>query len=162
MKTVGAIAAMTRDRVIGVNNGIPWHYSEDFRRFKKITLNGVIIMGRKTWDSIGRKALPERRNIVISRNPVDGVEHYHSILEALAACDGRKQAVWFIGGGQIYADAMTYCRYLDITIVPDIIEPGNAILFPEIDSTNWLAGEKIPLEADPRLSVQTFSRKPPV
>jgi hypothetical protein len=70
--------------------------------------------------------------------------------------------VWFIGGGQISADAMTYCRYLDITFVPDIIDPGNAILFPEIDSTIWLAGEKIPLEADPSLSVQMFSRKPPV
>ena len=156
---IGAIAAMTKDRVIGIDNSIPWHYSEDFKRFKRVTLNGIIIMGRKTWESIGRKALPKRRNIVISRSTVDNAEHYSSIEQALTACRDSKLAVWFIGGGQIYADAITYCTHLDITTVPDIINPEGAILFPKIDPLFWSAGEITPLDTDPRLSVQRFSRR---
>ena len=150
---------MTKDRVIGLDNKIPWHYSQDFKRFKQITLNSSIIMGRKTWESIRCKALPKRRNIVISRKPVANVEHYHSIGDALNACKGDKAPIWFIGGGYIYAEALSHCTHLDITTVPDIINPQNAVLFPEIEAEIWLAGPVTPLQADPRLSVQTFTRK---
>jgi len=158
MKSIGAIAAMTKDRVIGVNNAIPWHYPEDFKRFKRVTLGSIIIMGRKTWESIGSKALPKRRNIVISRSAVGNAEHYTSIDAALAACEDAPLAIWFIGGGQIYADAITLCTHLDITIVPDIIEPSNAILFPSIDPDTWSAGKLTPLAGDPRLSIQRLER----
>lgn len=158
-RPVGAIAAMTKERVIGTNNTIPWHYSEDFKRFKRITLNSIIIMGRKTWESIGSKALPKRRNIVISRNTVDSIEHYASINAALAACKDSPLAIWFIGGGQIYADAMPHCNHLDITTVPDHIEPRNAVFFPKINPRIWSAGQSAPLLADPRLSIQRFCRK---
>lgn len=156
---IGAIAAMTKDRVIGVDNSIPWHYSEDFKRFKRVTLGSIIIMGRKTWESIGRKALPKRRNIVISRSPVANIEHYSSIDEALAACEESPLAIWFIGGGQIYADAIAHCNHLDITTVPDRIARGGAIVFPDIGPDTWSAEEPLPLKEDPRLYVQQFSRK---
>ncbi len=150
---------MTKERVIGADNTIPWHYSEDFKRFKRITLNSIIIMGRKTWESIGCKALPQRRNIIISRNAVDDAEHYASINAALAACNDSPLAIWFIGGGQIYADAISHCTHLNITTVPDRVELRNAVLFPTIDPRIWSAGISAPLVADPRLSVQRFIRK---
>lgn len=159
MKRIGAIAAMTRDRVIGIDNTIPWHYTEDFKRFKRVTLGSIIIMGRKTWESIGCKPLPGRRNIVISRKTMAAVEHYHSIPAALAACRKIERDIWFIGGGQIYNEAIALCTHLDITTVPDLIDPAGAVLFPEIDSQMWRAGERRPLKTDPRLSVQRYSRR---
>lgn len=149
---------MTQDRVIGLNNGIPWHYSEDFKRFKRMTLNSSIIMGRKTWESIGNKPLPKRRNIVISRRTVEGVEHYPSIKLALQACSEEK-SVWLIGGGQIYAQGLAYCTHLDITLVPDIIDTDNAIFFPEINSVHWQAGLTQTLPEDPRLQTRSYTRR---
>jgi len=158
MKNIGAIAAMTRDRVIGQHNTIPWHYSEDFKRFKRMTLDGIVIMGRKTWESIGSQALPQRRNIVISRQSVDHAEHYSSVADALAAYELSDQAIWFIGGGQIYTDAIVHCTHLDITLVPDRIDPHGAVLFPEIDPLVWSSSTPRPLEADPRLSLLRYTR----
>ena len=158
-RPIGAIAAITKERVIGRDNSIPWHYSEDFKRFKRLTLNSIIIMGRKTWESIGSKALPKRRNIVISRNTVNDAENYASIDAALSACKDSPLAIWFIGGGQIYEDAIQHCTHLDITTVPDHIEPDGAVLFPEINPHIWSAGKSAPLAADPRLSVQRFLRQ---
>ena len=158
MQKISAIAAMTQDRVIGLNNGIPWHYSEDFKRFKRVTLNSAIIMGRKTWLSIGCKPLPKRRNIVISRGVVEGIEHYASIEQALQACH-EETSVWLIGGGQIYAQGLAHCDHLDITLVPDMIDTDEAILFPEINAAHWIAGVTQALADDPRLQIQTYTRR---
>lgn len=149
---------MTRDRVIGRDNQIPWHYSEDFKRFKRVTLGGVIIMGRKTWESIGSHPLPGRRNIVISRSQVRDVEHYASVEAALASCRSEGLPIWFIGGAQIYAAALPECDLLDITWVPDRIEPVGAVLFPEIDPRQWRETEPRPLESDARLILQQYTR----
>ena len=72
----GIIVAMTEDGVIGLGGTLPWHYSADLKRFKRVTLNSTIIMGRKTWDSLPIQPLPERQNIVITRNKSLEVEHY--------------------------------------------------------------------------------------
>ncbi|MEM7196294.1 MAG: dihydrofolate reductase, partial [Pseudomonadota bacterium] len=80
---VGALVAMNADRIIGLDGTIPWHHSEDLKRFKRLTTGTVIIMGRLTWESIGSKPLPERKNIVISRSQVDSVECYTSVESAL-------------------------------------------------------------------------------
>jgi len=106
----GAIVAMTRDRVIGVDGKLPWHYPQDLRRFKQRTMNCAIIMGRVTWDSIDRNPLPGRRNIVISRSGVTGAECHPTIAAALNACAGID--TWFIGGAQIYQAAMPYIEVL--------------------------------------------------
>lgn len=95
----------------------------------------AIIMGRITWDSIGRKELPGRRNIVISRSAVADVEHYDSIEKAIAACGDKD--FWVIGGAQIYRIAMQHLNLLDITYVPDVIDHDNAVTFPIIDSSCW-------------------------
>ena len=149
---------MTRDRVIGVENRKPWRDSEDFKRFKRVTLGRILIMGSNTWESLGRKALPGRRNIVISRSPVSDAEHYTSVEQALDACKESTRDIWIIGGGQIYAAAMPYCNLLDITTVPDRVDAPGAIRFPQIDPQTWQAGEGTPLPADPRLRLQGFSR----
>ena len=131
----GAFVAMTRDRVIGVDGGLPWHYSEDLKRFKARTMGCVMVMGRKTWESIGSKPLPGRRNIVVSRRPVDGAECYISPRAALDACAGED--TWVIGGGQIYRETLDWVEVLDVTWVPDIIDDPDAVRFPEIDPDTW-------------------------
>jgi len=136
----GAIVAMTRDRVIGVDGKLPWHYPEDLRRFKQRTMNCAIIMGRVTWDSIGRNPLPGRRNIVISRSGVTGAECHPTIAAALNACAGID--TWFIGGAQIYQAAMPYIEVLDVTFVPDKVEGNDSVRFPEIDWSKWKAVEE--------------------
>ena len=137
----GAIAAMTRDHVIGLDGKIPWHYSEDLQHFKQRTLDSAILMGRRTWESIHCRALPQRRNIVISRNRVDNVEHYDSIEKALDAC--TKWDTWIIGGGQIYREGLRWATLLDITYVPDIVRSKAAIRFPSIDSSEWEVVETV-------------------
>jgi len=128
---------MTRDRVIGKDGKLPWHYPEDLRRFKQRTMNCAIIMGRVTWDSIDRNPLPGRRNIVISRTGVTGAECHHTIAAALNACAGID--TWFIGGAQIYQAAMPYIEVLDVTFVPDKVEGNDLVRFPKIDWTQWKA-----------------------
>ena len=142
----GAIVAMTRDHIIGVDGAMAWHYSEDLKRFKRRTMGCVVVMGRVTWDSIGHKKLPGRRNIVISRSEIPNVECYTSIEQALAAC--RNEDLWFIGGAQIYRAAMGYFNLLDVTLVPDVIERKDAARFPEIDVARWRAVEESELPGD--------------
>lgn len=154
---IGAIAAMTRQHVIGVKNQIPWHYSEDFKRFKRITLHSTLIMGRNTWMSIGNKPLPKRRNIVITSHDLSNVEHYSSIQTALKAC-AFDPVIWFIGGGQIYSAALPFCTHLDITWVPDVIDKKNAILFPDIDPNMWQLKACTELKPDSRLQICQYHR----
>ena len=144
----GAIVAIGEGGVIGLGGTLPWHYSDDLRRFKRVTMGAVIVMGRKTWESIGKKALPGRRNIVVSRRGVEGVECHHSIESALAAAG---EPCWVIGGAEIYAAALPYCDVLDLTLVPDRVEDPAAVRFPEIDESEWRTVEDAASEADPRL-----------
>ena len=130
-----AIVAMTRDNVIGVDGKLAWHYRTDLQRFKQRTLGAAVIMGRVTWQSIECRALPQRRNIVISRSAVADVEHYKNVEAAIAAC--KTQDLWIIGGGQIYRAAMQYVDVLDVTWVPDVITRTDAVRFPRIDETAW-------------------------
>lgn len=152
----GAIVAMTRQHTIGINGGLPWHYSEDLKRFKARTMGCAVIMGRVTWDSINRKALPGRRNIVISRSMIPDVEHYHSVGEAIAAC--AEQDLWIIGGGQIYNAAMEHVNLLDLTYVPDDINDEHAVKFPPIDLSRWRGGEEVKFGDAERLSHVIYQR----
>ena len=132
---------MTHDRVIGINGGLPWHYSEDLKRFKRRTMGCAVIMGRVTWDSLERKALPGRRNIVVSRSEVAGVECYGGIEPAIEACG--EEDWWVIGGGQVYRAAMPYLNWLDVTFVPDVVEGEGVVRFPEIDLGCWAVGKEM-------------------
>ena len=132
---LGAIVAMDTRRVIGLDGQIPWHFSTDLKRFKQQTLNCTIVMGRLTWESIGKKALPQRRNIVISSRQQDNVETFSSVEAALKATE--TEDTWIIGGGQIYRACFDRLNYLDITHVPVTIEQQPAVTFPEIDQNLW-------------------------
>ncbi len=148
--------AMTKQGVIGLDGTVPWHYSEDLKRFKRTTLNSTVIMGRKTWESLPFRPLPQRRNIVITSNSDMSAESYPSINKALQAIDDGQ--IWFIGGAQIYQESIQYCDTIDLTHVPDTVSNPRSVLFPSIDWSVWNSGPKVPFASDPRLFHQQFTR----
>ena len=139
---LAVMVAAAENGVIGKNNALPWHLPEDLRYFKRVTMGKPIIMGRKTFESIGRP-LPGRTNIVITRNTtlqMEGVEVAYSLDEALdlaasiASHDGAQEAV-VIGGAQIYREAIPAADRLYITEVHANVE-GDTVL-PAIDWARW-------------------------
>lgn len=150
-----AVVAMSLDRVIGRDGTLPWHYSEDLKRFKRLTLGATVIMGRNTWASIGSKALPGRDNRVISRSDLENASCFRSIESALEDCTGD---VWFIGGAQLYEAALTYCNFIDVTWVPDSVTGNGLVYFPNLDPSRWRDGPREPLNEDNRLINQRFFR----
>lgn len=134
---ISIIVAVSENNVIGVNNQLPWHLPADLLYFKQLTSSHSIIMGRKTFESIGRP-LPKRRNIVITSNKdysVEGIECVPSLHEALHACAGE-QEVFIIGGGMIYKESIALATKLYITRVHTRIEDGTAF-FPELNPERW-------------------------
>lgn len=134
--SLSIISAMDNNRLIGNNNALPWHLPADLAFFKKTTLNKPILMGRKTYESIGRP-LPGRRNIIISRDPAyhqDGCETVASIDEALRLVEDQAEAM-LIGGASLYSQTLQRAQTLYITEIHEQFE-GDA-WFPEIDKTRW-------------------------
>ncbi|WP_227459128.1 dihydrofolate reductase [Cupriavidus pauculus] len=137
MTLLTLIVARARNGVIGRDNALPWRLPEDLQHFKRTTLGAPIIMGRKTWDSIGRP-LPGRRNIVVSRNhglTLDGAEVVASLEDAQRLCIGAEQ-VFLIGGAQLYAQALPSADRLIVTEI-DADVPGDAF-FPAVDRSKWI------------------------
>lgn len=142
MSQLTLVVAVDANNGIGINNQLPWHLPEDLAHFKRTTSGHPIIMGRKTFDSIGRP-LPNRRNIVITRNPDwqhDGVETVTSIA-ASKALVGDAPA-FIIGGGQIFADTLTEANRLIVTHIDKVFDCD--AFFPAIDPAQWkeIAREK--------------------
>jgi len=126
-----AIAAMARNRVIGAQGTIPWRLPEDFRWFKQTTLGGVVLMGRKTFESLG-KPLPGRRNVVLSASQqFEGVEHLGS-LEDFCEAHYAPAPVWIIGGAKVYEQTLPLCTDLYLSVVD--LEPEGDAFFPEFES----------------------------
>ncbi len=146
------IVAVSQNMAIGKDNKLLWHIPQDLRYFKKITTGGCVIMGRKTFLSIG-KALPNRRNIVISRtlNHFEGVEVASSIEDAMKLCKNEEK-VFIIGGGEIYNATIGLAKRLYITFVYKEIMDADTF-FPEIDFSNWreCSRESHTSENDPSL-----------
>jgi len=138
----GILVAVSPEGIIGKDNSIPWHYSADLKRFKRLTLGKTVIMGRRTWESLPVKPLPDRRNIVITQSSLDDVEYFSSIDDALATCEGD---VWFIGGAGIYQEALGKADIIDMTLVPDNISGEGCVEFPKIGD-EWDAGPVEELE----------------
>lgn len=125
------ICAMTPQRVIGNHNQLPWHMPADLQHFKALTLGKPIIMGRKTFVSIG-KPLPQRRNIVLTRDKnftAPGCEVFHALVDALNLFDTKTQDIFIIGGAEIFAQALSQADFLYLTIIHADI-PGDSF-FPE-------------------------------
>ncbi|MDH3413257.1 MAG: dihydrofolate reductase [Gammaproteobacteria bacterium] len=133
--TVSLIVAMAQNRVIGRNNALPWRLSPDLKRFRRITMGHPIVMGRKTYESIGRP-LDGRKNIVISRNPdfrPDGVTVASSIDQALALASDNE--IMIIGGADIYKQTLPRADRIHFTLIHESFD-GDAY-FPEINSNEW-------------------------
>jgi dihydrofolate reductase len=140
------VVAMDAQRGIGVDNALPWRLPEDLAHFKRVTLGAPVVMGRKTFDSIGR-ALPGRRNIVVTRNPHwrhEGVEVAGSLEEAVAMLgDGSgASSASIIGGAQIFAESLAIADRMIVTHIERTYRCDT--FFPEIDPAQWAATAREP------------------
>ena len=158
------IAACAHDRVIGLNNSMPWHLPQDLRHFKAMTLGKPIVMGRKTWDSLGRP-LPGRLNLVVSRQPglqLEGAEVFTGLDAAISRADewAREQGVeeiMLIGGGQLYAQALPQADRIYLTRI-DLAVQGDAF-FPDLPRWQRVASEAHPAgETTPAYCFETWIR----
>jgi dihydrofolate reductase len=136
---VSIIAAVAENGVIGRDGKLPWHLSADLRRFKQLTMGHTLILGRRTWESIGRP-LPGRRMIVISRQPeyridVAGIDVAKSLDGALALARAADDEAFVIGGSALFRDALPLANRLYYTVVGANV-PGDAY-FPDIDWRQW-------------------------
>ena len=137
MMQISLIAAMTPDRVIGIENRLPWKLPADMRWFRQNTLGKPIVMGRKTFESFGAKPLPERHNIVLTRDPeyqAEGVSVVHDVEQAIAAA-GDVDEVMIIGGASFYEQMLPRADKLYLTLVSADIA-GDAE-FPDYKMLNW-------------------------
>jgi dihydrofolate reductase len=144
---VSLIVAMAKNRVIGVNNTLPWHLPADLKHFKSLTMGHHIVMGRKTYESIG-KPLPGRTSVVVTRNAgysVPGVIVVHSLKQALASC-GNDEEIFVIGGAELYRQAIKFADRIYLTEIDADIS-GDAH-FTEFDSRFWQEAGRECHEAD--------------
>lgn len=142
------IAAVAENNALGKNNDLIWRLPADLKRFKKITLGHHIIMGRKTFESLG-KPLPNRTTIIITRNKnykVDNCIVVNSLEKAIIAAKDDPNP-FILGGGEIYKDAMVHADILDLTLVHHSFEDADTF-FPEIDFEKWEEIKREDFEAD--------------
>jgi dihydrofolate reductase len=146
---ISLLAAMDEQDGIGQDNRLPWHLSTDLKRFKALTMGHHILMGRKTYESIGR-ALPGRVNVIITRSPdyqAEGCVIAHSLREALSIAElaGESEA-FVIGGGQIFAQALPLADRIYLTRVHTVSEAD--VFFPTFDESSWSIKEASEISAD--------------
>jgi dihydrofolate reductase len=152
------IAALAANNVIGSNNTIPWHIPGEQKRFKEITMGHCLIMGRKTWQSIGRP-LPGRHNIVVTRNTsftAPGAEVVHSLEQGIAACRGDEK-IFIIGGEQLYRLALGLADTLILTMLDHEVI-GDACS-PEFSCHPFTLVHTETITSPVSYSIQTFCRK---
>ncbi|MFH0842004.1 MAG: dihydrofolate reductase [Bacteroidota bacterium] len=139
---ISIIVAVSEDLGIGRNNDLLWHIPEDLKRFKNLTYGNTVVMGRRTWESLPRKPLPGRTNIVITDIPnerFEGAETTYSVDDALAKCEKDKE-IFIMGGGSIYRQFMPLADRLYITHVHK--KTPADIYFPKIDRRTWKVVEE--------------------
>lgn len=142
MSKVILIAALAGSRVIGCNNAIPWHLPEDLKHFKEKTLHHAVVMGRKTYESIGNKPLPQRRNIVVThqtRWQSPSVEVVHSIPAALSLLQDEL-TLYILGGSSIYEASLAFADELCLTEIELTVEGDR--FFPFISLEDWQIANK--------------------
>jgi dihydrofolate reductase len=172
---IGLIWCQNPDGIIGAGGTIPWRYPGDFRRFKRVTMGSTIVMGRKTWESIGRP-LPGRQNVVVTSGSlsVRNVLRVSTIEDALRL--GGFPDVWLVGGAKIYEAGMRFADVIDVTYVPDAVKiryanpafgcdppPGyfvsDLVYAPAIDETLFEPGPVLPHEDEPLLTRRVYTRR---
>ena len=136
--TVTLLAAVARNGVIGVDGGLPWHLPDELALFKRLTLGHVLVMGRRTYESVGRP-LPGRTTVVVTRNPdwraTEGVLRAGGVGEALELASRLDEEVFVVGGAQVYAEALASADRLALTFVDS--EPEGDTTFPDVDWSQW-------------------------
>lgn len=145
---ISLIWAMADNRVIGIENRLPWKLPADMKWFRENTMGKPIIMGRLTFESFGAKPLPGRRNVIISRNPeyaAEGVDVYTSIEDALDATQDNEE-VMIIGGMSLYKQSLPFADRLYMTLIHADVE-GDA-WFPEFDLQDWSETNRTDFSAD--------------
>jgi len=158
-KSITLIAAMGKNREIGLAGRMPWHLPAELQHFKRTTMGKAILMGRKTWQAIGRP-LPGRQNIVITRNPVyeaAGADVCNSLAAAIEV--SRSEEIMVIGGGQLYALAMPLARRMVLTLID--IQPDADTWFPEWEHDAWqrVAEQHFQADGDDGLAYQIVELK---
>ena len=161
--TVSLVVAASTNNVIGSDGGLPWHLPDDLRHFKRLTTGNPIVMGRKTFESIGRP-LPDRRNIVMTRDPdymARGCDVVSSVREALDI-EADADEVMIIGGGQVYRDFLPHADRIYLTHVQADVEGDT--YFPDIDEAGWRLVSSEPHAADEKhayaFDVMVYERRP--
>ena len=163
---ISIIVAIDRGGAIGRGGDLLYHIREDLRRFKALTVGNTVVMGRKTFESLPKGALPDRRNIVVTRNPefsAPGVETAASLEQAIEMAAEGPGETFIIGGGQLYALGLPHASRLCLTLV-DAPSPADAdTYFPKIDPAEWQIVEQSAPATDPKTGLSytftTLSRK---
>lgn len=140
MRNVSLIFCRSENFVIGQGNTIPWKYKGEQKRFKELTENNVVVMGRKTWESLpeSKRPLPNRINVLItSSREYYPVEYQYSSVDDFMFKDGIRLAsegnhIWFIGGRQIFSEGLAYSNTIDETVVPEVIEGEDLVYVPQL------------------------------
>ena len=138
LDNVAIIVAVAKNNAIGLDNQLLYRLPNDLKRFKALTTGHTIVMGRKTFESLPKGALPNRRNIVLSRQEglhYENAECYRSLEEALMQCDYTED-VYIIGGGELYRQTLGLAKRIHLTVVDDIPEEADAF-FPELNLEEW-------------------------
>lgn len=160
------IAAVGADGIIGCRDGLPWKSSADLRFFAQQTKGHVVVMGRRTWETIG-KVLPDRENVVISKSlshtpmPCPVLEEFSQVIAGYKTLFPEK-TIWVIGGAQLYADAIPFVDEMIFTLIPDeylfrdIVDP---VYFPSINFLEWDLSEISSHPFDSKLVVWTYRRR---
>lgn len=160
--TIKMIAAVSTNGVIGQAGKIPWHYPEDSKFFRNATKGQIVIMGRKTFEECG--VLKNRRNIVITSQPMPNVETYHSLK---AAIDGSKYYIssptnldlcdqWICGGARLYEEGMEYASEIYLTLIPEAVYGPDLTRFPWVDPTKFKIETIARFTEDERLRLVTY------
>lgn len=166
MPIISIIVALDNNRAIGLNNNLLWHISDDLKRFKALTTGHTVIMGRRTFDSLPKRPLPNRRNIVLTHNPsfqyegVDVVQSVQQCLELISSYPSDDE-VFIIGGSSIYEAFLPFAQRIYATHVHHSFQAD--AFFPQIDSDIFLVQEQTPLTVDEKSNLTynytTYIRK---
>ncbi|MEI8201834.1 MAG: dihydrofolate reductase [Bacteroidota bacterium] len=163
MKPISIIVAIAQNNAIGKDNNLLWHLSDDLKHFKKLTSEHTVVMGKKTWESLPKRPLPNRKNIVLTDvegEMIDNCITVYSIPQAIEMCDESSEN-FIIGGGTVYRQFLTIAQTLHITRVHKDFEAD--IFFPEIDLNIWHLSDESELMLDLASGLQfqylTYQRK---
>lgn len=163
MKNISIIVAISENNAIGKNNKLLWLISDDLKRFKKLTTGHTIIMGKKTFNSLPKGALPNRTNIVITHNKdveIPGCIMANSIEDAIKKCDENDE-IFIIGGGSIYKQFLQFTNKIYLTLVHESFDADT--FFPEINFNEWVITEQTDFSSDAKnkyaYSFITYAKK---